>query len=106
MNIVTILLKNNPQILQFHYDKYIDAVKAVKLSSPCSDILHIEDDYGSQANIDSSVVAAVSVTDLSREFSAQEIVECEKLRKDMRVNNRMNAEQRQSIVTPPGRMQS
>ena len=121
MNIVTVLFKTNPQILVFHFDKYADAVKIRKLYldrellvSPAfekkrnegyddpatavqnSDLyapIPIEDDYGSMAAVNFSEIAAITITDVSREMKAHEEVDCEKHRKDIRVNRTMNAEQ-------------
>ncbi len=97
MNLVTVFLKVSPQVLQFHFDKYADALSArdALLSGGL-----IEDDYGSKAKILVSEIAGIVITDLSREMRAHEEVDCEKMRKDMRVQRVMQAEQSSGIAMP------
>lgn len=97
MNLVTAFLKVSPQVLQFHFDKYSDAVKAKE--KLCNEGV-IEDDYGSQAIIITSEIVGIVITDLSREMKAHELVDCEKMRKDMRVQKVMQAEQSTSLAMP------
>lgn len=97
MNLVTAFLKVSPQVLQFHFDKYDDAVKAKK---KLIDGGMIEDDYGSQATVLVLEIAGVVITDLAREMLAHERVDCEKMRKDMRVQKVMQAEQSSTIAMP------
>lgn len=78
MNLVTAFLKVSPQVLQFHFDKYSDALMA---RDRLSSVGLIEDDYGSQATIMVSEIAGIVITDMRREMKAHEDVDCEKMRK-------------------------
>lgn len=101
MNLVTVILKSSPHVLQFHYDKYVDAVKAkTKLAAEGV----IEDDYGSQATVIIGEIAGVFLTDLYREMTAQELIEVEKHRKDISVGKKMQAEANSGIAMPRGLM--
>lgn len=97
MNLVTVFLKVNPQVLQFHFDKYEDAVKAKKSLSECG---LVGDDYGGQATLMVEEIAGIVITDMAREMSAHERVDCEKMRKDVRVQKVMQAEQNSGLAMP------
>lgn len=98
MNLVTIILKSSPHVLQFHFDKYSDAERAMNRTN--DDRAEISDDYGSKASIIMSEVAGVFLTDLRREMEASEIVELEKHRKDIRIGKKMQSEQNAGLAMP------
>lgn len=103
MNLITIILKSSPHVLQFHFDKYADAEKAMRGSS-LEGYFTYSDDYGSKAVVSSDEIAGIFLTDLSREMSAHEAVEIEKHRKDIRVGKKMQAEQNSGLAIPRNSM--
>lgn len=100
MNLVTVFFKANPQVLQFHFDKYTDAVKALSAQQDATPVsIFIVDDYGSQARILYEDVAAIAITDLDREMVAHEAVDLFKTRKDLRVQKTIQREAQSGIAT-------
>ena len=101
MNLITVILKTSPHCLQFHYDKYDDALQAHKkfIQSSNPTIL-IEDEYGAYASIAQDQIAATFITDLTREMLAHEEVEVAKHRKDIRISKNMQREQQSGVITP------
>lgn len=109
MNLITIILKSSPHVLQFHFDKYADAeicMREIVLKANKLDIdgVILRDDYGSMAAIVKDEIAGIFITDLIREMSAHEAVEVEKHRKDIRVGKKMQAEQNSGLAIPRGLM--
>lgn len=93
MHILTILLKSNPQVLQFHFDHYKDADKvlaAYRLGGGFSDgLFKVDDDYGSKSATKEGDIAGIFITDLNREMKAHEAVELAKYSKDYQVQKKV-----------------
>lgn len=108
MNLITVLLKVSPHVVQFHFDKYADAEKVLNkygaLFNEATSLLSIDDDYGSKAIINSHDIAGMFLTDLEREMKAHADVEIEKHRKDIRVGKKMQSEQNSGLALPRAAM--
>ena len=101
MNSLTIILTHSPHPLQFHFDKYADGEKALRLcSTDTIGPVLIHDDYNCQAAIDSDAIAATILTDVEQEMKAHEQLEIEKIRKDIRLNKKANAEASSGLAIP------
>ena len=100
MNSLTIILTHSPHPLQFHFDKYSDAVKHTQDLGTGEVSIRIHDDYNCQADIRLSEIAAIVVTDVEQEMKAHEDVAIEKIRSDMRTNKRANAEASSGLQIP------
>ena len=107
MNLITVILKSSPHCLQFHYDKYDDAVKAhKKFIQSTNPTIQVEDDYGACASIAHDQIAATFITDLTREMLAHEEVEIAKHRKDIRISKTMQREQASGVIQPRNALSS
>jgi hypothetical protein len=99
---LTIILTHSPHPLQFHFDKYADGEKALGLCGgdrPHSAV-RIHDDYNCLADIRPEAIAAAILTDVEQEMKAYEQVELEKIRKDVRLNKKANAEVGSGLQIP------
>lgn len=104
MNLITVILKSSPHVLQFHFDKYADADSVINHYNESAGFLSVDDDYGSKGMVDIREIAGILLTDLSREMSAHEAVEIEKHRKDIRVGKKMQSEQNSGLAIPRNTM--
>lgn len=90
MYLLTIILKQTPQLLQFHFKQFKDADEVLKRSSAAGAplALRIDDDYGSVALVVMGDISGIFITDLDKEMAAHEVVDLAKLRKDLRVQKK------------------
>jgi hypothetical protein len=90
MFLLTVILKQSPHCLQFHFDTLAAAESAPTVQG---ELTIIDDDYGQSAEITTDQIASSSINDLEKTMAAQEIIDIEKFRKDMRVAKRQQQEQ-------------
>jgi len=107
MIIVTLVLKDTPHALQMHFDAYADADKILTAYNnlrasvqPENTTFKIDDNYGSKCAVDLHSIRGMFITDLAQENKAREVIELESHRKDLRIRNKLTAEQTSSIVQP------
>jgi hypothetical protein len=98
MHIVTVIIKNSPHLLQFHFDHFAQADKAMRQSSTGATTM--EDDYGSKCNLNPEDVSAIFITDLDKEFEASEKVELAKVARDNRIRKKVAQDPAMRLAMP------
>lgn len=99
MYIVTVVLRSTSQLLQFNFDNRHEAEEALGKFVEDS-MISIDDDYGSSARIDSTEIAGMFLTDIDREFEAQEKRQMSQIQMDIRIKKKLSQDPSARLLMP------
>lgn len=104
MVVITVLLKNNPQFMQFYFEHFKDADKVLQsieeLQTFGRGSLLIEDDYGGKGIISWVDVAGLCLTDYEKEIEAKEKLEWEKIQMQVRLQKKLQESPAAKLLVP------
>ena len=103
MFIISILLRQSPQVFLLHYDQIKDADAVVKrYSDGRVTLFAAEDDYGSKAVIETIEITGLILTEIDREMAAQEVVKWAEINRDIKLQKKVQESPGARILQPQG----